>query len=199
MTSSKKFAIRRLRKADRDASQTAAATPPPRIPSDLVVGVLVGPHGITGEIKLRPLTEFPERLSALKTLRLRFRNGDEVVYPVKGSRWHKEMLLVRLEGIPHREAAEAVRDAQVVVSVEDAAPLPEGRFYEHQLIGLRVVTPEGEELGRISDIMHLPSNDVYVAGSVLIPATHDAIVRMDPAEGVVVVRSRAYLEGEEVR
>ena len=86
-----------------------------------------------------------------------------------------------------------------MVGLEEAAPLPEGRFYEHQILGLRVVTPEGEELGRVREIMRLPSNDVYVAGALLIPATHDAIVRLDPEEGVLVVRSREYLQGEEVR
>lgn len=164
-----------------------------------MVGVLVGPHGVAGEVKLRPLTEFPDRLRALKTLRLRFRNGHEEERAVRGSRWHQEMLLVRLEGVPDRDAAESLRDAMVVVPADQAAPLPPGRYYEHQLIGLRVVTPEGEELGRISEVMAGASNDVYVAGPYLIPATHDAIVRLAPEEGVVVVRSREYLEGEEIR
>jgi 16S rRNA processing protein RimM len=164
-----------------------------------VVGTLVGPHGVTGEVKLRPLTDYPERLEHLKTLQLRFPDGEAATYPVLGRRWHREMLLVRLDGVLDRDAAEALRDAQVVVPVEDAAPLPEGRFYEHQILGLRVVTPDGEELGRVTQIMNLPSNDVYVAGDFLIPATHDAIERLDPEAGVVVVRSREYLEGEEVR
>lgn len=164
-----------------------------------MVGALVGVHGIQGEVKLRPLTEFPERLSALKALRLRSADGEETTYLVRGSRWHKEMLLVRLAGVTTREQADELRGRQVVVGLEEAAPLPEGRFYEHQIIGLRVVTPDGEELGQVREIMRLPSNDVYVAGNLLIPATHDAIVRLDPEEGVLVVRSREYLQGEEVR
>ena len=62
-----------------------------------------------------------------------------------------------------------------------------------------MLTPEGEELGRITEVMEGASNDVYVAGRYLIPATHDAVLRLDPEEGVLVVRSREYLEGEEVR
>jgi 16S rRNA processing protein RimM len=165
----------------------------------LLVGALVGAHGIQGEVKLRPLTEFPERLSALKELRVRNPEGEETTYALRGSRWHKEMLLVRLAGVTNRDQADELRGCSVVVGLEEAAPLPEGRFYEHQILGLRVVTPQGEELGRVREIMRLPSNDVYVAGNLLIPATHDAIVRLDPEEGVLVVRSREYLQGEEVR
>jgi 16S rRNA processing protein RimM len=182
-------------------SSKRSGTPPRsnEAPRSLVVGVLVGPHGIQGEIKLRPLTEFPERLPALKELRLRHPEGDEEIRRVLGSRWNKELLLVRLEGVGDRDAAEELRGAEVLIPIEEAPPLPEGRYYEHQIIGLRVVTPQGEELGTVSQVMPGASNDVYVAGKYLIPATHDAIQRLAPEEGVIVVRSREYLEGEEVR
>lgn len=165
----------------------------------MVVGVLIGPHGIRGEVKLRPLTEFPERLAQLKELRLRFPDGTEEHRRVLAGRSHKGMLLLRLEGVESREDAEAMRNITVLIDRADAAPLAEGRFYEHQLLGLRVVTPEGEELGTITDILETASNDVYVAGKYLIPATHDAVLRISPDEGVLVVRSKDYLEGEEVR
>ncbi len=165
----------------------------------LVVGILVGPHGVRGEVKLRLETEFPERIPQLKELRLRHPDGVEETRRLRGSRPHKGMLLLRLEGVDDMDAAEALRGAVVLVPLEQAAPLPEGRFYEHQILGLRVVTPEGEELGRVTEVMAGASNDVYVCGRYLIPATKDAVLRLDPAEGVLVVRSREYLEGEEVR
>jgi 16S rRNA processing protein RimM len=165
----------------------------------LVVGAIVGPHGIRGEVKLRPLTEFPERLSKLKQLRLRMPDGSEETHKVLKVRAQPDMFLVLLEGVQTRNDAELLRGAQAVVSLEDAVPLPEGRYYEHQLLGLRVVTPNGEELGVVREIMPGASNDVYVAGDYLIPATHDAIVRLAPEEGIIVVRSKEYLEGEEVR
>ena len=165
----------------------------------LVVGVLVGPHGIRGEVKLRPLTEFPERLPGLKELRLRLPDAKERQVRVRGSRWNKEMLLLRLEGVETMDDAEALRGAEVLVSADAAAPLPEGRYYLHQIIGLRVLTPEGEELGVVSEVVEGTSNDVYVAAPYMIPATRDAILRLAPEEGLMVVRSREYLEGEEVR
>lgn len=165
----------------------------------LVVGAIVGPHGIRGEVKLRPLTEFPERLRQFKELRLRLPEGDETRYRVRSMRDQQGVFIVKFEGIDTRNDAETLRGAQVVIDMADAAPLPEGRYYEHQILGLRVVTPDGEELGVVREIMPGASNDVYVAGDYLIPATHDAIERLAPEEGVIVVRSKSYLEGEEVR
>lgn len=179
-------------------SSKSSGTPPSE-PETLIVGTLVGPHGIKGEVKLRPLTEFPERLAKLRRLLVRLPDGTENWRTVKGSRFNREMLLLKFEGVNDRDAAEALRGATALIDRSEAAPLPEGRFYEHQILGLRVVTPEGEELGTITDIMETASNDVYVAGKYLIPATHDAVLRLAPDEGVLVVRSKEYLEGEEVR
>lgn len=132
-------------------------------------------------------------------LRLRMPEGEVREFRIRSSRMHKGLVLVRLQGVGDRTAAEELRGASVIISPEEAAPLPEGRYYEYQLIGLRVVTPEGEELGTIREIMPGASNDVYLAGPWLIPATHDAVREIDLEKGVLVVRSRAYLEGEEVR
>lgn len=169
------------------------------VPDGLVIGVFGGSHGVRGEAKLRPLTEFPERIARLKELRLRWPNGQEERRKVLGVRYHQQMALVRLEGVTTPETATELRGVAAVIDLEDAAPLPEGRYYEHQLIGLRVLTPEGEELGTVTEVMPGLANDVYVAGPYLIPATRDAVVRLDPEEGVLVVRSRDFIVGEDVR
>lgn len=174
-------------------------TPDAAPPEGLVIGVLVGPHGTQGEVKLRPLTEFPERIADLKELRLRFPDGAEERLRVQAARLHKGMYLMTLEGVTTREDAEDIRGAEVWIDPDQAAPLPEGRYYQHQILGLRVVTPDGEELGHVRDILETGPNDVYVAGRYMIPATHDAVLRLAPEEGVLVVRSKEYLEGEEVR
>ena len=168
-------------------------------PKHLLAGVFVGPHGIQGEVKLQPQTDYPERLRRRKSLLIRHPDGREETLRLRGSRIHKTLILVRLEGVTDRNQAEALRGAEILVPIEEAAPLPEGQYYEHQIIGLRVLTPEGEELGRIERILECGPNDVYVAGKWMIPATHDAVLKLSPEEGVLIVRSRAYLEGEEVR
>jgi hypothetical protein len=79
-----------------------------------------------------------------------------------------------------------------------AEPLPEGHFYLHDVIGLRAVTADGEELGIVTDVLRSPANDVYVAGSLLIPAVKAVVDRIDPAAGLLVVHSKDALATVEV-
>ncbi len=164
-----------------------------------MVGAVIAAHGIRGEVKIRPLTEFPERLPQIKQFIVRAPDGTSETRTVATARVHHEVLLVRFRGVDDRNQAEALRGSEIRIPASQAVPLPEGRYYVHQILGLRVVTPEGEELGRVRQVIEGVSNDVYVAGPWMIPATHDAVLRLDPPAGVIVVRSRAYLEGEEVR
>ena len=166
---------------------------------DLVAGRLVGPFGLRGEVKLLPLTDFPERLERLAALRLRLPDGSIQERQILGMRPHKQMYLVRLAGCSSVEDAESLRDAEVCVAADEAEPLPAGQYYQHEIIGLRAVTEDGEELGTVDDVFRTGANDVYRVGRLLIPATRDAVVRLDPPAGVLITRPRAYLEGEDVR
>ena len=82
------------------------------------MGVLVGPHGTRGEVKLRPLTEFPERIPALKELRLRLPDGKEESHRLLSTREHKGMLLLSLEGIETMDNAEGLRGAEVLIGID---------------------------------------------------------------------------------
>ena len=166
---------------------------------ELIAGRLVGPFGVRGEVKLLPLTDFPERLEQLETLRLQLPDGTRQERRLLGIRPHKRLYVVRLSDCGSVEDAEALRDAEVRVPEDEEAPLPEGEYYVHQIVGLRVVTEDGEELGTVEDIIRTGANDIYRVGRLLIPATCDAVLRLDPAAGVIVTRPRAYLEGEELR
>jgi 16S rRNA processing protein RimM len=170
-------------------------TPPPE---GLIVGELVGIHGLLGEVKLYPITDDPERLARYRRLVLQFPDGTWQEVRVQRARAHKNIWLLKLRDVNTMEAAEALRGAQVLIRTEQAEPLPEGQFYLHEVIGLRVVTPEGEELGKVTDVLRNPANDIYVAGPYMIPAVKALIERIDPAAGVLVVRSRDSLLMEEV-
>jgi 16S rRNA processing protein RimM len=111
---------------------------------------------------------------------------------------HKSFLVARLEGCDTRNDAEALRGAEVWIREDEAEPLPEGEYYVHEILGLRVVTEDGEVLGTVDEVIQTGANDIYRAGRFLIPATRDAVLRLDPAHGQIVTRSRGYLEGEEV-
>ena len=165
----------------------------------LSVGRFVGHFGVRGAVRLLPDTDFPERLASYRRLLVRLPDGEERSLDVRSARPHKGVWILQLAGVQDVEAAEALRDATAYIAAEQAGDLPEGRFYDHQIVGLRVLTAAGEELGRVQQVLHTGANDVYIAGSWLIPATRDAICELDPAGGRLVVVSREYLEGEEVR
>jgi len=165
----------------------------------LVVGRIVGTHGLRGEVKILPLTDFPERLGEYRQITLRWRDGKEEAHEIVASRPHKNVVLAKLKGFQDINQVERLRDAEVWVAGQNLEPLPEGHFYVHEILGMRVVTVAGEEIGPVTEVIRAPANDVYVAGGLLIPATRDAVERIDPDTREIVVRSRDYLEGEEVR
>lgn len=117
---------------------------------------------------------------------------------VVSARPHGPAWLFRLKGIESRDAAEGLRGCVAQIPRSEAAPLPEGRYYEHEILGMTVRTEDGEVLGEVTQVIATGANDIYAVGKLLIPATRDAVLRLDPAEGEMVVRSRRYLEGEDV-
>ncbi|MCL4533964.1 MAG: ribosome maturation factor RimM [Bacteroidetes bacterium] len=160
--------------------------PPP--PSHLVVAQVVAPWGLKGDVKARVLTDFPQR----------FRRGLQVFlgeaktpYVVDRARLQRGWLILKLRGCDTQEQAGKLRDALVYVAAADAVTLPEGQYYWHQIIGLRVKTANGEDLGVVGDILTTGSNDVYVVqgprGEILVPALDDVIQRVDLEAGQLVV------------
>lgn len=163
-------------------------------PEYLLVGEIAGVFGTQGEIKLRPETEFPER----------FQRGNHVwvgpgrdKYVIQSARRHHNHILLKLEGIDSVEQAEALRGASVFVPLEEAVSLEDGAYYHYQIIGLHVMTQQGDELGKVTDILVTGSNDVYVVdgkyGEVLIPATKEVVKSISPETGVMVVEPIAGL------
>jgi len=150
------------------------------------VGQVLGAYGLDGAVKVLSLTDFDDRFSTGSRLVL---EGDEHV--VEWSRSAGGDLVVKLEGIDNRTMAQLFRGRYLEIGEEAARPAGEGRFYHHQLIGLAVWTASGRELGRIAEVLERPANDVWVSreGSLehLIPATRDAVVKVDLDAGQVVV------------
>ena len=102
-----------------------------------------------------------------------------------------ERLLVTFEGVGTRTEAEALRGADLTIPRGDAAALPEGTHYRFELLGLRVVTREGSELGVIADIFATGSNDVIVVrgprGETLLPSLASVVLSVDLERGEMVV------------
>lgn len=164
-------------------------------PSFLLLGHVLRPHGLRGELRVRLLTDYPERIADLPQIYLApdLEARDAQVWRVEHMRMHQQYGLLKLQGVNDRNAADLLRDLKVLVAIEDAVPLEEDEFYLYQLVGLRVITEEGCELGTIQDIIETGANDVYIVkgpetGEILIPATAETILENRIADGYLRVQ-----------
>jgi 16S rRNA processing protein RimM len=175
----------------------------------LTVARVLRPHGTRGEISCEVITEFPQRFRRTRRVFLSpppepgstpsdgpLTVGDGAkeyaveqarIAPRKG---HSEVIL-RLAGLTDRDVAAALRGSFVQVPESEAWKLPNGRFYWHQIVGLRVVTIEGEEIGTVAEILETGANDVYIVRSDgrerLIPAIKDVVKEIAPERGEMIV------------
>ena len=152
----------------------------------LQTGKIVSTHGVRGEVKLLPWADSPEFLLQFDTLWIGGR-----AYRVESSRVQKTCVLVKLAGIDTVEAASALRDQ--VVSIDRAdAQLPQGSIFIADLLGLPVYAGE-TPIGRLTDVMSTPANDVYVVNGEdgqehLIPAVPEFVLERNVDEGYIRVR-----------
>ncbi len=169
----------------------AAAGGPPRL---VVVGRVGAPHGVRGEMRLVPETDFPERLRRGRRVVLCPREGADLPTRIltirtQGDRWW----LVGVDGVRTPEDAGRFAGGTLCVPAADLPPLPDGQYYHHQLVGLTVLRPDGREVGRIEEILVTGANDVYSVAApggrhVLVPAIRDAVAAIDLEAGVVRLR-----------
>jgi 16S rRNA processing protein RimM len=170
----------------------------------LVVGRIGRPHGLKGEVSVEPRTDEPDRRFAvgarLDVERNRPGVPEQATFTVAGTRWHSGRLLVTFEEIADRNAAEAARGTLLVVPVDPAeTPDDPEEFYDHQLVGLAVVTTAGEVVGEVAEIVHGSAQDLLVikAGDreVLVPFVAALVPEVDLAARRVVVDDRPGLLG----
>lgn len=154
------------------------------------VGVITAPHGVRGEVRVYPTTDEPRRFLDLKEIRLDGRQSG--MRAIENVKFHKNMVILKLEGIDSANEAELYRDCDLLIDRKDALPLAENEYYIADLIGLSVETEEGEVLGTLTDVMRTGANDVYVVRSeqkeeILIPVIPDSRIRTDLAAGKMTV------------
>lgn len=116
----------------------------------ILVGIVARAHGNKGDVIVNPHSDFvEERFVPGASFHMRLGNGPVRQVDVVSARIHQGRPVVRFEGISSMTEAEALRDAELRIAPADQAPLPEGSFYHHQLIGCLVTTADGEEIGRV--------------------------------------------------
>lgn len=159
-------------------------------PSLVVVGRVIRPHGVRGEMRVQPETDFPEHLAMLGQAVLLTDERSEPVR-IEAVRSAGDAVLVKVAGIDTPEAAAPWRGAALAVPRELAAPLPEGRHYVFEIIGMAVETEDGEALGTVEEVLRTSANDVYIVRGrreLLIPAISSVVLRIDTEGRRMVIR-----------
>ena len=155
------------------------------------IGKIVRPHGIRGEVKVSPLTDWLEIFQTFRSMYLESEGDHGEWIKVEKTRIHGNRVVVKLSGIDDRNRAESICGFVLKVHEKDCPPLPEGYFRIDKLIGLKVSTMEGEDVGIISDVLRMPAQDVYVVDAngreILIPAVKDFIKHVDIEKKIMLI------------
>ena len=156
-----------------------------------MVGRIGRPHGVRGEVTVEVRTDDPE-LRFVPGAVLRTDPADRGPLTVVGHRWHRDILLLTLEGFDSREAAEAVRNTELLVEVADLPELEDpDSYYDHQLVGLSARLPDGSHLGEVTAVRHEAQDLLVVrrdgAADALIPFVSAIVPTVDVDGGFVVV------------
>lgn len=169
---------------------------------DLVVGRVVKAHGVTGEIAVDVRTDDPDgRFVPGATLRGRApRGGAEREFRIESVRSHGDRLLIRLDGVGDRDAADALRGTLFLVDSSSLPPIDDpDEFYDHELEGLTVSTTDGIVVGRIAEVLHTAAGELlsvtrddgrevlvpFVSAIVVSVSRADESVVIDPPEGLL--------------
>ena len=155
-------------------------------PGYVAIGRVGAPWGVRGTVRVLPLTDSRQQFAAGRTVTV---GGERRT--IESARWQKGMVYLRLSGIEDREAAAEIRDRLLAIPESELEPLPEGQYYRFQLIGLAVLSTDGEELGHVTDVLGTGANDVYVVrgdrGELLLPATDEVVREIDLETGRMLI------------
>ena len=163
----------------------------------LQVGIISSTHGVHGEVKVFPTTDDVNRFKKLKDVLLRLPSGEQLPLKIVSVKFFKQFAILKFEGYDSINDIEKYRGLSLYVSRENAVRLAKDEYYIADLIGMRVVDEEEQELGELTDVLETGANDVYVikkpdGSELLLPAISQCILHVDVEEGFMRVH---VLEG----
>lgn len=157
-----------------------------------VVGKILKPQGIQGEVKVEIITSFPEHFCSLSTLFIK-REEDWVGFSVENVRLTEKFVFIKLADVDSIERAEQLRGEYLHIPEGDLKELSDGEYYIHDLIGIQVFDEQAGLLGEIVDVEQLPANDVYIirlpnGGIHEIPAVSEIVKAVDIKHNKMTIR-----------
>ena len=157
----------------------------------LRVGVITSTHGVRGEVKVFPTTDDMNRFKKLKTVILDT-GREQKTLNVEHVKFFKNMVILKFKGFDNINDVEMWRQKDLLITRDQAVKLSPDENFIVDLIGLTVMTDEGEKLGVMMDVLQTGANDVYIvktdAGKeILLPAIKDCILKVDLQKGEMLV------------
>lgn len=157
----------------------------------LRVGVISSPHGVHGEVKVFPTTDSPKRFEEIDEVIIKARTGD-VNTKITKVRYFNNMAIVKFDCFQAPEEARKYIGADIFIDRKIAQPLEEGEYYIADLIGCKVLSDEGENLGTLKDVLQTGANDVYIVEGadkkeLLFPVIKECIKQVDIVNSVITV------------
>ena len=156
----------------------------------LLIGQVLRPQGIKGQVKVRPDTDDPDRFFDLRQVFVK-RGNEYCAVPVAQVSVREDGVYLNLDGAETRDDAEKQRGLEIYIDRAHAAQLAENETFICDLIGCKALDRQGNELGVVTDVMQPGGNDVYVIktpkGEMLIPALMFVVPQVNTAEGYIVV------------
>lgn len=145
----------------------------------VIIGRIGAPHGVRGEVRIVPLTDFPDRFSNLKSIFI----DEQTKLEIQNVKYNKQFIILKFKGIDNRNDIEPLKGKLIKVDRKDVPPLAPGEYYSFDIIGLDVYNEKNESIGKIEQILKTGSNDVYVANhagkQTLIPALKKVVTNID--------------------
>ena len=127
----------------------------------LQVGVITQTHGVRGEVKVFPTTDDAARFKKLKHVMLD--TGKETLpLEIESVKFFKQFVILKFKGFDNINDIERYKRCPLLIERENAVPLEEGEYFIADMIGMKVITDEGENFGILKDVMETGANDVYV-------------------------------------
>ena len=154
---------------------------------DIAIGIVKGVRGLSGELRIEQMSDVPDRFAAGSKILL-----NQKEYVISSSRYDRNKLLIKLNGIDTRNKAEMLNGLTLCVDSSSKIKLPPGNFFHYQLLGLKVFDGNNCYLGIIQEILQTGANDVYVIKSkevkdLLLPAISNVITSVDLSSGKMIV------------